>query len=60
LQRIIRRGVYGVVDNPPHYNIAEILGIRRMMKDTNNELYNLIKGTEKIKEIDDFLSYVCI
>ena len=26
----------------------------------NNELYNLIKGTEKIKEIDDFISYVCI
>lgn len=27
---------------------------------TNKELYDLIKGMEKIKEINNFIPYVCI
>ena len=30
------------------------------MKDTNNELYNLIKDMEKLRDINNFLSYICI
>lgn len=43
-----------------HRQPAPLQYCRDFMKDTSKELYDLIKGMEKIKEINNFISYVCI